>query len=396
MHLSTFSDLIAQGYSNSDIAKMMISTGFARSFDNARKSSGIIRRMLEKGQPEDLMVLTGTKVNGKEEVISKKYARRKVEQFSTEGLEIERATTNPNGSPWIKYKSSINTAKILKQEMTEAVSPLSIKYTSAEPTGDLALHIVITDHHFGKIPFSYKDEDWTLETAKAEFQKAIQYHLSKAPVEDVSTIIFPVGNDLLHINSTTGQTKRGTAMEYSENYHRLYRFVRECVAGCILSLSEQFSLIVPIIGGNHDEDACYRLGDYLEGLFYGSDRVKIKNNGHDRKYTLWGNSLIQHCHGEKIKFQALHEFFTVDVPDLMSKARYRYSYVGHLHKEKQGQVVTRTINDEYRGTKITICPALCPTDNWHFDNGFTGNQRSSISFLYSKDKGRFGQFTYSI
>ena len=188
------------------------------------------------------------------------------DQHIPDHLEVDALTTSPHGGQWRKYKSKLDTGSILRQELLEKVSPLKLKHKKTKRVGDLALEIVVTDHHFGKIPFSYKPEDWTLDTAKEQFTKAIEFHLGQAPKE-VSTIILPIGNDLLHINSNTGSTKKGTPMEYAQNYHRLYSFVRDVVAGSVVSLSKDFYVEVVIVPGNHDEDACYRLGDYLEGLF---------------------------------------------------------------------------------------------------------------------------------
>lgn len=396
MDLKTFSDLVAQGYNNREIGAMMIETGLTSSESLAPKFAGVVRRMLQRGYPETLMTLTGVKTDGKDNPVSKKYSRKSTHEKPVDGLVVDKITTNPYGGQWVKYKNeNPDTYDLLKAELQKAVEPLDIKPRKLA-TGTKALEINITDHHFGKIPYSYKDEDWTLETAKAEYLKAIEHHLATFAHEDISTIIFPTGNDLLHINNTSGTTRKGTPMEYRENYHRLYAFVRECVAGAVLKLSEDYKVIVPIVAGNHDEDACYRLGDYLEGLFSQTSQVVILNKGHDRKYVPWGNSLIMFTHGEKVNMNKLHGAFSVDVPDLNANARHRYVHVGHLHKSKKVEVLQKTINDEHLGTEVEICPSLSPTDNWHFNNLYTGNQRRSKAYLYSFDKGRLCDSTYAI
>ncbi|MEL6667690.1 MAG: hypothetical protein AAFP08_01895, partial [Bacteroidota bacterium] len=92
----------------------------------------------------------------------------------------------------------------------------------------------------------------------------------------------------------------------------------------------------------------------------------------------------------------LHGAFSVDVPKLNALAKYRYVHIGHLHKNKKIELFERTIKDEYLGTEVEICPALCPTDEWHFDRLFTGNQRRSKWFLYSKDMGKVNEGYYSV
>lgn len=396
MTLAKISELFISGKGDREIAQIMIDAGIEESFENTRKSLGFLRRRMEGGNSAEALLLTKEKRNAKGGMTSQTYTRRSLQDETIpESLALDRLTTSPTGGQWRKYKSTVDTSAILKEELTKAVKPLKIKSRKSEPTGDLALEIMLTDHHFGKIPFSYKAEDWSLENAKAEYLKAIEFHLSKAP-KDVSTLILPIGNDLMHINTNTGSTKKGTPMEYSANYHHLYSFVRECIAGSIVSLSKRFNIKVVVVPGNHDEDACYRLGDYIEGLFHDSEVVSVDNSGHDRKYVPWGSSLIMYTHGEKVKAEKLHDSFSIDVPQLNAKAKYRFAHIGHLHKNSVSETFRRNIKDEYLGTEVEICPSLSPTDNWHFDNMYSGNQRRSKAFLYDLDKGKVAEWYYNI
>lgn len=395
MSISDYSELFAQGFNNTEIAEISRQRGETAGVDLLRKQIGFLRNVLRDSSP-DALVITKTVTNGAGKVITETHSRRSTQDETIpDHLQIDALTTSPGGGQWRKYKSKNDSGAILREELIKEIQPLNITYTNEIKVGDCALEIMLTDHHFGKIPFGYKDEDWTLDTAKTEYLKAIDYHLAMAP-DDVGTLILPIGNDLLHIKSNTGSTKKGTPMEYSHNYHRLYQFVRDVIAGSIVSLSKRFNIEVVVVPGNHDEDACYRLGDYLEGIFRGNDRVKVNNSGHDRKYVTWGKSLILYTHGEKIKPEKLHDAFSVDVPGLNSQARYRYAHIGHLHKNMKVETWRQTIKNEYLGTEVEICPSLSPTDNWHFDNMYSGNQRRSKSFLYAKDGGKVAEWYYSI
>lgn len=388
--------MIIEGYTNNEIAQILVQQGRERSIDTATKGVGVLKRLIDGGRSAEAMMLVKQIKSGEGKVLTETYARRSLQDETLpDHLVVDKVTTAPGGGQWRKYKSTIDSGAILKEEMLQEVKPLNIAYTTPEPTGDLALEIMLTDHHFGKIPFSYKDEDWTLENAKREYLDAVEHHISQAP-KNVSTLILPIGNDLLHINSNTGSTKKGTAMEYSTNYHRLYAFVRDVVAGSVLSLSERFKIKVVIVPGNHDEDACYRLGDYLEGLFVGSHRVTVDNSGHDRKYIEWGNTLLMFTHGEKVNIQKLHDAFSTDVPHKNGRCKFRYAHIGHLHKNMKSETWRKNIKDEYMGTEVEICPSLSPTDNWHHDNLYVGNQRRTKAFLYSYTRGKISEWYYSI
>lgn len=393
--ITRLSELFAKGLRNIDIADLLVDEGYATSNALLAKKIGFVRNCLHNDNVNEVMKLTRTTTDGKGNV-TETHSRRSIQDETIpDHLKVNALTTSPHGGQWRKYKSTLDTGAELKEELIKEIQALNIPYPNEVAETDMALEIMIADHHFGKIPYSYKTEDWTLENAKDEYLNALSYHLQNAP-PDLATIILPLGNDLLHINSNTGTTKRGTPMEFRENYHRLYAFVRDVVASSIVSLSHTHYVQVVMVPGNHDEDACYRLGDYLEGLFDGSDRVTINNSGHDRKYVAWGKSLVCYTHGQTVKPQKLHDAFSVDVPHLNSAAKFRYVHVGHLHKNMVQESYRRTIKDEYLGTEVEICPSLSPTDNWHFDNLFTGNQRRSKSYLYSKTKGKVGEWFYNL
>ena len=62
---------------------------------------------------------------------------------------------------------------------------------------------------------------------------------------------------------------------------------------------------------------------------------------------------------------------------------------GHTHRKGEISFIS---TDEDLGIDIKICPSLSKTDKWHYENGYIGNKRRAVAFLYSKDLGELATF----
>jgi len=325
------------------------------------------------------------------------YSRRHIEQPELDGLKLAKVHIAPWGGVGKTYVLDRDSAIAYREmiaEFQKDVKPLHLPKVKARSGGDV-LEIMLPDHHFGKIAYGYAQESWTLAEAREAWEAAIASHLSRLAGRKVSRIVLPVGNDLLHTNSDMNTTKKGTPMEVSDIFSNLYAFVRDVVTASIVSLAELAPVTVVMVGGNHDEDGVYRLGEYLEGRFHGSESVQVDNRPYRRKHNRFGANLLTHMHGEKINFKDVHNSISNDQPQLFATCKYRYAKIGHLHKSKSATVV-QPERDEYQGTEIEICPSLCPTDKWHFDNLYTGNQRRSKAYLYGLEAGKVEEFYFNL
>lgn len=360
----------------------------------------VVQAIDEDPDAEWMLRLTKRKLDGKGNIISETYSKQNKGDTPTDGMQLHRLSKSPNGGEWKIYTRSPDMALAYQQLVNE----LSLQARPFPPTkvpdsmqSGYCLMPMLTDHHFGKIAFGYKGESWSLDEARQVWQSALDHYLHKAASLPIAQILLPIGNDLLHTNSDTNTTKRGTPMEVSESFGNLYKYVRDVVVASIVHLSEIAPVEVVMVPGNHDEDAILRLGDYLEGLFKDHPVVRINNKQYRRKYFQWGSTGIGFTHGEKVKPRDLHGAFSNDVPQIFSNVKYRYFFVGHLHKNASRRLsIYDERRDEYMGTQVEICPSLCATDKWHFDHNFTGNQRSSKCFLFDADNGRVDEWYFNL
>lgn len=344
--------------------------------------------------------LTKRKVDAQGNVISETYSKQNSGDTPTDGMQLHRLSKSPNGGEWKIYTRNPDMKiayNALVQELAQQARPFPPTVIPDTMRAGYCLMPMLADHHFGKIAFGYKGESWSLDEAREVWNDAINHYLYEARGLPIAQILLPIGNDLLHTNSDTNTTKRGTPMEVSESFGNLYKYVRDVVVSSINRLAEIAPVQVVMVPGNHDEDAILRLGDYLEGLYSEHPVVKINNKQYRRKYFQFGSTGIGFAHGEKVKPRDLHGAFSNDVPKMFSDVQFRYFFVGHLHKNATRKLsIYDERKDEYMGTQVEICPSLCPTDKWHFDNNYTGNQRSSKCYLFDAEQGRVAEWYFNL
>jgi hypothetical protein len=355
-----------------------------------------VHRAMIEGGDSFVMQLVGQTLDRHGNIKYEQYRRQNTDLGEVDGMYLKGISRNiANGQVWERWllnKDEKEIYELLKQELKESITPLDIPAPSLSKTNKPhALMIMLADHHFGKLAFGYKDQDWSLETARDVWQKAISYHIS-AHTENIEKIILPLGNDLLHTNNDTNSTKKGTPMEVSSNFHFLYQFVRDVVTSSIVSLAKYAPVEVVMVQGNHDHDAIFRLGDWLEGCFSNTDAVTVNNLPYNRKYCEYGSNLLGFAHGEKVNAKDIHNAIFADVPDKSARAKHRMFFLGHLHKNWKAKMATWSQQrDEHMGTTVEICPSLTVTDMWHSSNLYTGNIRRSKSYLFCPVDGLVGE-----
>jgi hypothetical protein len=355
-----------------------------------------VHKAMIEGGDSFVMQLVGQTLDGHGNVKYEQYRRQNTDLGDTDGMILKGISRNvANGQKWERWivdKEDAELYETLKEELQKSITPLNIPAPNLlQKNNPHALMIMLTDHHFGKVAFSRKNENWSLDEARRVWQEAISFHLSKYS-EYIERIILPIGNDLLHTNSDNNTTKKGTAMEVNTNFHKLYNYVREVVAASIVSLSQFAKVEVIMVQGNHDHDAIFRLGDYLKGKFEDSETVTVNNKYYNRKYSEYGSNLLGFSHGEKVNIKEIHNAFFVDVGEKAARCKHRMFFLGHLHKNMKVKTSTYVQQrDEFHGTTVEVCPSLTVTDSWHDENMYTGNLRRSKSYLFCPDKGLVGE-----
>lgn len=291
-------------------------------------------------------------------------------------------------------------AEAFKNKLLADISNKTKRFNTGRRTGSesgLIVECMITDHHLGKVGFDPETMklNWTIEEAAEVYHAIIDNLLKEVSGKDVVEFILPTGNDLLNIDNSANTTTRGTPQMTREFWQHLFSFSARMIQEAALRLAEVAPVYIPFIEGNHDRNSVFALGEVVSAMFEGDDRVRVDNTAIKKKHYHRGNVLIFWEHGDLVKSKDLHAALSSYCPNEYINSKYRYVHTGHFHRSKK-DVLLMPVREERRGIDLEICPTVCPTDEWHYQHAYLGNQRRSKSFIYDPERGLVGEVYFAI
>ncbi len=260
-------------------------------------------------------------------------------------------------------------------------------------TNKLAYEINIPDIHFGKLAWAAESgEDYDIEIAENRYQEAVQGLLEYVDSAKLGKIIFPIGNDMINIDSRKNETFAGTKQDSDSRFFKIVQVVKRILIKTINSLSLIAPVDVIVISGNHDPESMFMIGEILDAYYHSNKDVTIDNSPKQRKYAKFGITGFQYTHGNEENHKDLGLIFATEQPKLWAETKQRICKVGHFHKSKKLSYVSV---DEFQGFRVQILPSLSGSDAWHSSKGYNSLKQAK-GFLYDKDKGEVAELTYSI
>lgn len=303
--------------------------------------------------------------------------------------------TNYQTKVWLKPKEE-TLAKVKANLLAEV--PRAKLRTITPTRAKIALEMMITDLHMGKVGFNpdTMELNWSPEQAAQVYADAIQHFVSRAP-GPIDHIILPTGNDMLNIDSDANMTKRGTPQMTGEFFQNLFSFTRRMVCATVEMLSQDVAPVhIVLVPGNHDESSMFHLGEALQARYEDSKHITIDNRPIRRKSYEWGTNLISWDHGHNFKMGQAYKVLSQDDPAAFARTHHRALHMGHMHKNCKHTHVSLTQKDEDAGIEVEICPALTPTDAWHYKNLYIGNLRRAKSFVYHRKEGKVAEHYFNL
>lgn len=323
-------------------------------------------------------------------------------ECKTTTISVKDADGNTKQEPkfWVaaklRKKKIDSDLTLQKNELLDLVKNYSPKVKSTDYKSfnkNVLLEISMPDIHFGKLSWKEESgEDYDLKIATARFKEAIQDLLSKTPLHMVERILFPIGNDMINVDSRRNMTTAGTPQDSDSRFRKLLNVVKNLLIETITELSHIAPVDVVVVSGNHDYDTMFTIGMVLEAYFNNNENVNIDNNPKQRKYYRYYNTGIMFTHGDSEKHSELGLIFATEQPGLWADCLYREAQLGHFHKSKRTNYVSV---DSYQGFQINILPSLSASDWWHSSKGYLGLKQAK-AFLYEKTQGKIGEFTYTV
>lgn len=255
------------------------------------------------------------------------------------------------------------------------------------------LEIGLYDVHFGKLAWEPETgTNYDLHLAERIFKNAVEdlITVSTGTYDKIERVLFPIGNDFLHVDNQDSATTKGTRVDSDGRYAKIV----ECAFMAIKNAVERLVTVSPIdicwIPGNHDKVASLHLCRELKAYFHNAKHINVDVSPSTRKYYQYGNTLLGFCHGDNEPTGKLPIVMATEKPDLWAHTTHHEWHVGHRHHKKKRDWISV---DEHNGTVVRILPSLCGTDAWHYEKLYAGSKRSAECYLWDKVKGYTGHFS---
>jgi hypothetical protein len=273
-------------------------------------------------------------------------------------------------------------------ERVKTYAPIYEISSQYKPINDDGYLLVpnLYDAHFGK---RSRNSGYTIYDARDDFIKIVKAIVGQVSSggRPISRIMFPVGNDLLHVDNLKDTTTAGTWVEMSADIRATIEVVCEAVTQAI----EIFATLAPVdvipVEGNHDQLQTYWLSKYLDAFFSRHQGVNVYDLTSERQYYQWGRVGLGLTHKAKSP-QELATLFPVEARKMWADIEWSEWLTGHFHHQRGALYAV----DSIRGTVIRTIPALCNMDNYHSLHLFVGSHRAAEVMYYHKENGPAGIF----
>ncbi len=277
-----------------------------------------------------------------------------------------------------------------------------LRVVQSRPSSGLMLELCIADHHIGKLA-------WHRECGQA-YDVAIARRLYWEAVEDIlgkvagygrfDRIAFVVGNDFLNANNIENQTGRGTPQTTDGRQPRTFRIARQLVTEVIQERLRGVAdrVDVVMVGGNHDPEANFYLGEVLDAYFHAAPDVVVDNSPTQRKYVRHGQNLLGFTHGSEEKHAELRDIMATERRRDWGDTLFREWHVGHLHGRKsvRYQAKGAVEVEENFGVVVRTLPSMCAAEDWHTSKGYIGNVRCAEGYVWDASSGMAGTAVYNV
>lgn len=265
-------------------------------------------------------------------------------------------------------------------------APVNETHNHTFGCGGVLLEVSLFDHHFGKLSWSPETGDnYDLKIAKKLYKEAVRDILTRATAAHrIDKILFPVGQDLFHINNHFSTTEAGTFQDTDSRLIKIFDVVQET----LIEVIEDMRKVAPVdllwVGENHGPMNSYFIMRVLNAYYSKTPDVTVDIVPKTRKYYRYGSTLIGFSHGDKEKMDNLAFIMANEAPMDWALTTFREFHIGHFHKKMEKRYFT---GDSHGSVTLRVLPSLCGTDAWHYQKGYVKTRKFCESYVYDFEHG---------
>ena len=246
-------------------------------------------------------------------------------------------------------------------------------------SSNLMLECGMFEPHFGK--HAWEDETgethYDLKIAEETYKEVMGSLLEMIDGYGLAFdhILFPIGQDFFHIDTTEETTTKGTHVDTDGRWQKIYEVGVENLLWAMRRLRSRAPVHVMYVPGNHDKMLSFFATLHVGAYFKDTDSVIVDTLPTPRKYHKFGASLIGFSHGKEGK--RIHNLMQVEVPEDWGATKYREFHLGDLHHEEvqeEGGIIFRRIS------------TITAPDAWHAEKGYK-SLRKGQAFVWDEKRG---------
>ena len=330
-----------------------------------------------------------------------KSQERKIENFERNSKVKSIKRWQKNDGSWrtsIAYENSQSKIDIeqFRKDLVKDISEYELPAFKAkyDTYNNILALINISDAHIDKLTLvTETGYGSSIDDNVKIFRQKFDEMLTTASAFEPELIVFPVNGDLFNTNDSRNTTKKGTPQDTAVKHHDAFKIGLRLIRECIDKASLVSKVFVPVIRGNHDEDAIYYLGTALEAIYDSHPNVEIESSRMSRKYLKYGQNLLGFAHGDMEKPDQLPLIMAEEQKYAWADSTYRQWFLGDKH-HSQEYIMRR--GKDFIGCKVSYLRSITSTDCWHSKSGYIGVPKTTNLFLFDFEKGEKANFSFNV
>ncbi len=267
----------------------------------------------------------------------------------------------------------------LADVLREVVPAYAVPKVEIKETGrTFAVLLGLADIHFGKLCWSEESgTTYDRSIARTELLRCLSETADQvAAFGRPDRIILPLGSDFLHIDTDHGTTTSGTPQDTDGSYARIFADGCNLAVTMVDTLRQLAPVQVLSVPGNHDRTATLGINHVLSAWFKDSADVEVDLTPKDRKYLVYGETLIGLDHGSDTKPNELPMIMANEAREDWGRTLHHCMFTGHLHH----QMIEKHCF-------LYQVPSLSPPDRWHYRKGFTTSTPGTSAYIIDHSAG---------
>lgn len=252
-------------------------------------------------------------------------------------------------------------------------SSLITKKTNYSKNGK-ALILPIADIHYQlRSHIESSDCEYDKELAEYAIFKVIEDVLERTSDYSFEKIYFTIGNDMLNCDNKSGSTTKGTPQVNDGEIEKAIVELSNILISCIERLRTVSNVEIIYINSNHDSMSSFGIANALRIRYEDCEDVSVDYNWIERKYKVFGNTLIGFSHD--LKASKVNDILQVDARSLLASTTNTVYLLAHLHHEECIEVST---------TDVRRLPTISALSRWGYENGYGAVRKNQCFIVDSK------------